>query len=280
MNEFKNFLAFCILCPNEVLTAVLIPLLIFLWSRVGADKRPRVEWILVLVIAAEPAQKLAPWVASCLGRFVPWKYDLYVYAIDCHLGLPGFHLAEFAARHLWCTIVLDLSYGLLPLSVPAAIAAYLWWGTLEEARNVALTFLLNFLAAVPLYLCLPVCGPIFAFPRFPQIPALLSAHPILLHATPNGVPSVHMSTALLVLWFVRRWPWPRRAAFVFAGLTVLATLGTGQHYSVDLLAAVPYAALIVYATRTRSAPKLVDVLLYREQLCGLGHSLPGGLSKS
>jgi membrane-associated phospholipid phosphatase len=58
---------------------------------------------------------------------------------------------------------------------------------------------------------------------------------------PNGIPSVHASTALLVLWFLRRWWWGRISGVVFLILTIFATLGSGEHYLFDLFCALRYA---------------------------------------
>jgi membrane-associated phospholipid phosphatase len=65
-------------------------------------------------------------------------------------------------------------------------------------------------------------------------------------AAPNGVPSVHASTALLVLWFSRSWTPFFISGWIFLALTALATLGSGQHYLFDLFCAVPYAALVIW----------------------------------
>jgi len=77
-------------------------------------------------------------------------------------------------------------------------------------------------------------------------------------AAPNGVPSVHTSTALLVLYFLRHWRFGMVAGSVFLGLTVLATLGSGQHYFFDLLCALPYSALILWlGSRSERSQSLV-----------------------
>lgn len=70
-----------------------------------------------------------------------------------------------------------------------------------------------------------------------------------INAAPNGVPSVHMSTALLVVWFSRKSRAGLAIASVYLLLIVVATLASGQHYAVDLLAAVPYASGIVWLVK-------------------------------
>jgi membrane-associated phospholipid phosphatase len=153
-----------------------------------------------------------------------------------------------------------------------AFAATLLLRPEREAIRVAQTFLLNLFAALPIYLLFPVCGPAFAFPSFPALPlAGLVPHLLAISAAPNGVPSVHMSSALLVLWFLRRWPWGRAIGGVYAALIVLSTLASGQHYLFDLLCAVPYTAAVVWAVdrfAARSAASQHSETFLDQQLVG------------
>jgi hypothetical protein len=51
-----------------------------------------------------------------------------------------------------------------------------------------------------------------------------------------------MAWVLLVWWYARGLSWWERAiAFAFLFFTVLATMGTGEHYFVDLIVAFPFA---------------------------------------
>jgi hypothetical protein len=86
---------------------------------------------------------------------------------------------------------------------------------------------------------------VFAFPHFPFIqPNHLDPHPIPLSACANCIPSVHMSTALLVVWFSRRWRSGLILSLIYLALIVVATLGSGEHYLFDLVVAIPYTFLI------------------------------------
>jgi PAP2 superfamily len=58
------------------------------------------------------------------------------------------------------------------------------------------------------------------------------------------MPSVHIAMALLILWNSRTWPGAvRMLAGGLLAFTVLATLGFGEHYLVDLFVAVPFALM-------------------------------------
>jgi membrane-associated phospholipid phosphatase len=126
---------------------------------------------------------------------------------------------------------------------------YIWLASEAETALLARAFFLNLFLAVPFYLAIPVCGPAFAYPAvwktFPlHLPNDSPRHMIPIDAAPNGIPSVHMATALLIFWFLRRWWWGSLVGFGFVLLTILSTLGLGQHYLFDLICAIPYAVLV------------------------------------
>jgi membrane-associated phospholipid phosphatase len=113
--------------------------------------------------------------------------------------------------------------------------------------HTILALALTFPLIVPFYLMLPACGPAYAFPGFPFVhPSFGALHLVALDAAPNAFPSGHMATALVVGWYLRRWKAGLVAGAIFAALTALATMATGQHYCIDLVFAVPYAALVVF----------------------------------
>jgi hypothetical protein len=57
----------------------------------------------------------------------------------------------------------------------------------------------------------------------------------------NAMPSLHMSWALAIWWNLRRFRRPVSwAAPTFALLTVIGTLGTGEHYLIDLVVSFPF----------------------------------------
>jgi membrane-associated phospholipid phosphatase len=72
---------------------------------------------------------------------------------------------------------------------------------------------------------------------------------VRIDAAPNGIPSVHTSTALLMVWFCRKSRMGFVLAFVYLLLIVAATLASGQHYAVDLLAAVPYTVGVLWLAK-------------------------------
>jgi hypothetical protein len=243
MNQFASLLIYY--------TGFLIPVLISLisiwrWFAVPADRK-RTERLLAVALLVDPAVVISKATADALSSLRPLKYDLYIFRIDALFGEPSFRIGQIILPHPGLNVLMQLTYSALPIAMLGTFAVYLWLRPAAETLKVARTFALNLFVAVGFYLLFPVCGPAFAFPQFPLLPpAHLTPHALAIAAAPNGIPSVHTSTALLVLWFLRPWRWGRFAGIVFLALTVLSTLSGGQHYFFDLLCAVPYAVGIVW----------------------------------
>lgn len=219
------------------------------WFLVPNDRK-RSEWFLAASCLAIPASALCERVTKGLSHAVPLKFDQYMYRIDGLMGQPSFVLGRIAEHHLWLVVVGQIAYGLLPCAILAVWAAYLWMRPEAETLLVLRAFVFNLFLAVPIYILIPVCGPLYAFAGFPFSEPALTPHRIALLAPPNGIPSVHTSTALLILWFAWRWPLGRVLGVLYLALIVFSTLASGEHYLVDLIAAVPYAwAIYLLATR-------------------------------
>jgi hypothetical protein len=210
--------------------------------------RKRCDWFLAATALALPANMLSEGTALLLSYLRPIKLDQYVFQLDGLFGFQAsFTLGRLLAHHLWLKILCTIAYSVLPCMVLVVFGLYLWQRSQTETLRVLRTFLLNLFLAVPIYLLVPACGPAFAFAGFPfSQPAHLIPHPILLFAAPNCIPSVHMSTALLIAWFSWRMGKGRVLSAAYLVLIVMATLGSGQHYLVDLIIAIPYTVGIVH----------------------------------
>jgi hypothetical protein len=230
-----------------VLPAVALILLaccVYMYFR-GTNKR--LDRFLVAVTLTVPGHILVMAGAIWTAHIHPRKLDLYVYWIDKLLGFePGFALGRIVLSHMSMVVLLAVSYQLLPLAMVALFGGYLWHRPEREAMDMVSVLILNLALSVPFYLMFPVCGPAYAFPGFPDLPAApVIPHPILLNAPPNGVPSVHFSTAMLVLWYGRKLPFGWWIGGTYLALTAVSTLASGEHYVFDLLVTVPYAIMIL-----------------------------------
>lgn len=167
------------------------------------------------------------------------RYDLYINAIDGLLGHPGNLVAAFFQKHLLLSTVAYGNYYLYVAFPFVAIALTIFLRDYEEARRSLFMFALCVAMAIPFYFLIPVAGPRYSVPNFPDIysgPAFVVHN----HAAPNGVPSVHFSLCLIVFYLLRHWRWGKVAGIANILMTIYFTLGSGEHFVFDLVLAVPY----------------------------------------
>jgi hypothetical protein len=172
--------------------------------------------------------------------------DAYLYVFDSSLGFhPSFLLGRFFARHRFADQLMRASYMALPLVIASVCAGYLKYKLpWRPLAIIASAGMLGYL----LYWIFPASGPLYVFgANFPGGPAELiriNLEPLVLpqRAPRNAIPSLHMAWALL-LWFNSRSfsPLARALLAAYAVVTVAATLGTGEHYLVDLVVAFPFS---------------------------------------
>jgi hypothetical protein len=182
----------------------------------------------------------------------PKTFDLFLYSFDCSLRVqPSFLMGQLFSRWLWLRFVCLVIYIALPLPLALVYAAQLRRKR-ENAFAVMLAFLITGPVGVLFYNMLPACGPAHVFGgAFPWHPLSIAdamrmnVTPILLKGARNAIPSLHMAWVLLVWWNSRGLArWVRAIAFVFVALTAMATLGTGEHYFIDLVVAFPFSLMV------------------------------------
>jgi PAP2 superfamily len=186
-------------------------------------------------------------VLTILCRITSVRYDLYLFCFDKAFGEPSFLIGRLFQRYGWFRII---STDVYELATCAFLILAVWYAVtqpLDEMKRMNRAILIALMPAGLIYLLFPVSGPAYAFPNFPNtFPEHVSPHPLMLLPPPNGVPSIHMTIALLLAYFCWRWPLGRILGIVFVALTVTSTLGLGEHYLFDLIVAVPYAMLVLY----------------------------------
>lgn len=193
---------------------------------------------------------------SFLDRASAQTYDHFLYVFDASLGFSP----SFAVGQLFTTVpslraVCYYAYEFLPLAMSVAFIS-------DQSRssrssiNLLVLFLTTSISGYVVYHLYPAVGPIYVWPnQFPWHP--LPAAAVSLEkcspgaAARNAMPSLHLAAAL-VIWFVSRgWQfWLRIPAGLLVLMTVLATLGFGEHYAIDLVVAVPLVvATTAWSTR-------------------------------
>jgi hypothetical protein len=194
------------------------------------------------------------------GDLHPKTLDLYLYAFDGSLGLqPSFAAGRLVLGSLWLTRMCLFWYRVLPAALMLVYAQQL-----VRRREAALSVFLAFFLAGPVgiifYNLFPACGPIYLFPQFPRDPMTavqvreVVLHPVSIIGNRNAFPSLHMAWALLAWWYGKGLLTLTRSLLaMFLAGTVLATLGLGEHYFIDLVAAFPFS-LMMYAACAGGIP--------------------------
>jgi hypothetical protein len=191
----------------------------------------------------------------------PKAFDLFLVSFEGSLHVQfSFLMGQFFWTHLWVRFVCLVIYIALPLPLALVYAAQLRQKK-EAAFAVMLAFLVTGPVGVLFYNMLPAIGPRALFGTSypfhpPSIADLMhiTVEPILRSGVRNAMPSLHTAWVLLVWWNSKGLArWIRAIAMLFVILTIMATLGTGEHYFVDLVVAFPFA-LMVQALCTYSLP--------------------------
>jgi hypothetical protein len=189
-----------------------------------------------------------------VSKLNPRVLDLYLYSFDASLRAQlSFLMGQaYATWHRFGDAGMFIYIG-LPVVLAMVVAGHL----LQESKK-AIPAIVAFLVTAPLgiifYNLFPALGPRYIFgPRFPWNPltieqaARLRLEPILAEGYRNAMPSLHIAWVLLAWWFSRGLSvWERAITMVFVIFTVFATLGSGEHYFIDLVVGFPFA-LFVYS---------------------------------
>ncbi|MBV71888.1 MAG: hypothetical protein CMH52_11205 [Myxococcales bacterium] len=175
----------------------------------------------------------------------PRVFDASVYMIDsAFFQSPSFQIAAGVASMPLLRGLLVLIY----MHLPAAAAAVFVLSKRLKGQNesgILSAFLWVGVAGFALYHIIPVVGPTYffrsGFPGDPPDPEKMkSIRYLAIPEYRNCFPSLHTAWALVVVAYAR--PLGRivfSIATLFLVLTLLATIGLGLHYIVDLLAAGP-----------------------------------------
>jgi PAP2 superfamily len=223
-----------------------------IWLRSSGDQRSLLRYAflppLLLIVLGYAASPLL----GITGMLHAKTFDLFLYAFDASLRVQmSFDVGRLVLSSRALTWVTLASYYALPLVLMLAYAKQL-----VRCREMALTAFLAFMVAGPVgtifYNLLPACGPLYLvgaeFPFHPlstQHIRDLVIQPVLVAGARNAFPSLHMAWALLAWWYSEGLSRTLRSVFfTFLGLTVVATLGLGEHYFIDLVAALPFALMI------------------------------------
>ena len=216
------------------------------WSACGrAEEVAAARHAILGLLAVEVAVVASRVLSYALSASVTQGYDRYLYGMDAAFGYASFAVGRWFRSAPALAWICRMVYDGLPFGVVSAFA--LVRGTNRYRWFLILNFVVIGIVGRWCYLAVPAMGPAYEFPgQFPGAPPLLASYapsPVVPHALYNAMPSLHTAWALMLFWWTggqRRWL--RAAAGVFTALTLLATLGLGEHYVIDLVVAVPFTA--------------------------------------
>ena len=220
----------------------------------AGEARWRLGLAFLFAVLSVSSNALAGFFHNWTARLTPTVLDLYLYCFDASLRVQFAFLAGQAfARWAWLSYPGMLVYLAFPIPVALVFA-----GQLVRDRKAAICAMTAFLitgpAGVVFYALCPALGPIYLFTnRFPWGPLTSDQASRLILETPalaglrNSLPSLHLAWVLLAWWYSKGLSaWERGVVLFFLVFTVISTLGTGEHYLIDLIVAWPFA-LFVYA---------------------------------
>ncbi|MFZ0816365.1 MAG: phosphatase PAP2 family protein [Candidatus Sulfotelmatobacter sp.] len=186
------------------------------------------------------------------GRLYPKTFDLYLYAFDGSFGFqPSFALGRLFHECAPIRVLGYLTYQTLPLAMALVYLGYIDPGATRPNWNLLRLFFGTGVLGWLFYNFVPAVGPVYAFPgAFPYVAPSQMQHVLeRISVNPafprNAIPSLHMTWALLLWWNCRPFPrWARIGSLLYLLGTFVATMGIGEHYLVDLVAAVPFALTV------------------------------------
>lgn len=205
--------------------------------------------------------------ALSLGNLLyPKTYDLYLFVFDGSLGFqPSFVAGQVMARSRVLASVTSLIYLSLPFFMAVVYALRLPRDAEKPSWDIICLFLLAGMAGSVLYNVVPATGPKYVFQTdfpwqalpFHSLPRLLLERiPIAGDVPRNAMPSLHMTWVLLLWWNSRSLAKSLRLLVAaFTVLTAFATLATGEHYLVDLVASLPFAMLVQATVAPDGVPR-------------------------
>ncbi len=184
-------------------------------------------------------------------QYLPNVYDPVLYRIDAMLWLDGtYRLGDLLqANPGFRHVVLDL-YEYILLTAIAALFSEVFH-TKKTAAELALQLVISSFMVFPLFCLMPALAPAFFFgPLFPDhLPNVNSVATNVvstnIETIRNTCPSLHAVWAILIWLALSDSPaWHRMLGAAFLVVTFIATVGFGEHYVVDWVAAAPLVLLV------------------------------------
>jgi len=187
----------------------------------------------------------------CSSLFGYQSHDIKAMVIDLALGSSARQLCTWVVTMPKLVSALSIAYYMVPLVLFTLF--YLAYRKGRSGAEVVFHYCLAAFIGAIFYALVPIVGPMLTFRGYPaQFPAtaILLANLDRVLELPaayprNCMPSLHLTWALIFWLHSRRHGkvWQLFGA-MFVLATVMATLGLGYHYEIDLIPSFPFALLI------------------------------------
>jgi hypothetical protein len=237
-----------------------------IWSE--GDRRKLLLFAFVPSLLFVTSEWFASNMLDLTERLHPRTLDLFLYSFEGSLGAQmSFLMGQAYALWPWFKIAGELFYVGLPIPI-----AIVYSGQLLRVRQRAFSAMAAFLLTGPIgilfYNIFPAMGPVHlvrnSFPWHPfsaEMFRRVLLEPVAIHGPRNAIPSLHMGWVLLTWWYSKGLSAVERAiTMLFVAFTVCATMGTGEHYLIDLVLAYPFAVLMIAICAWPPAWKQIKVL--------------------
>jgi len=237
----------------------------WLWSEGTARRQAYAMFapaaaLVFFVFSAQRALSLA-------NLLYPKTFDLYLYAFDGSFGFqPSFFAGKAMAASFVLRIACLLTYVSLPFVMALVYALAMPKGTERPSWDLITLFLLAGIGGWALYNVVPATGPAYVFgadfpwhwlPYHSLSKLFLERLPVNPDIPRNAIPSLHMAWVVLLVWNAKTFSHGLRIFLgVYLALTVVATLGIGEHYFVDLVAGLPFALFVQTVVSPGAKPPL------------------------
>jgi hypothetical protein len=218
----------------------------------GGEERKTVLLALIPSVLILASNHYAGYLHKFTENAHPKVLDLYLYSFDSSLHAPiAFWMGQAYAKWKALGDVSLVFYVGLPFSL-----ALVYAGQALRLRGKAIPIFVAFLLMGPIggvfYNLFPALGPAHLFgDRFPWQPLStdqarrLFLEPVAIPGLRNAIPSLHMGWTLMSWWYSRGLSlYERGIALLFVVFTVVATMGTGEHYLIDLVVAFPFVLFL------------------------------------
>lgn len=239
----------------------------FTAARARANAREAATRRLVAVFTMPAFVAFATIVLAWSASWHALTFDAVLASLDRSFGIDPSALAGTTALRspfLWWTC--KVVYDSLPLALCAVAAARHRRFGANDKDHILLATVVAGAAAQVVSQLVPACGPRYLWgAAFPLSLAGVARGFDLVRIAPtefrNAFPSLHMTGAFFVAWSAH--PFGRLIrvlTWLYVALTVIATLGSGEHYLVDLVVAAPFALAIRLAVRREETLRIVGLL--------------------